>query len=526
MSAFRRHVIVHVPTWAIVCAVTIVAVITSFAISSLVTGNTKVITPSFCSGDWLFPERAVEESANIDLGFSDDSSAILIAPGQKLFCAFGRSQPDVDSLVSQAVLAITVDFERDSWLEPDTVANTETEQLETASSSSPTLGEDETVSTTTPFDESISSSTEEALVPDTGTIFESETLVDTPSPELSPESNEVSIEAADTPTEAPPADLIPEAPTEPAPLLESMIPWLFSISHAQILESEEIPTGESSTTEAVAPATDITPITGAIEAIPEFTTLRVTYTIDGVTWNDLGFITESGTHNFDLPVTKESEMLGLVVRVEPDKFLPDDRAFVDSMSLTLTYDSAVVDDQLIGMAAIDTSMPNILTSTFESFRGISESAVFIASTEAGRALFTVGINSEGAVAKRIAAGEYLKTDSPLGIKGGRIFWLTTDDAVMSYRIEDGAYFKTPLIQERESFVAEFDGFPWAIAFRNNEFLFSTPETGEVGGDNDGSVAEQFRAIFIGPLIREDLVRLGLVVEEVIDDASAFENHEE
>lgn len=326
------------------------------------------------------------------------------------------------------------------------------------------------------------------------------------------------------PAETSPVEPVPAIQESPLvdPVPQSMLRLFYSIAHADSHTTDVTSTG--SELAPAASATDPIPAPSAI--VPTLTALRVTYTIDGLVWNDLGVITESGTHNFDLVLTKESDLLGLVVRVEPTDFVPGDRAFVESMALKLTYDSALVEDALVGMTPIVASMPNILSTTFESFRGVGDSAVFIATTESGRALFLVDLATEGSTAKRIAAGDYLLDGSPLGVKGGRIFWLSKDDHVLSYRMEDDAYFKTPLIVNGENASFEFDDFGWFGMLRNNEFMFTSPETGEVGGDNDGSVAERFGKVFLGDLQREDVLQLGLVlpatpIEETVDSGENY-----
>ena len=91
----------------------------------------------------------------------------------------------------------------------------------------------------------------------------------------------------------------------------------------------------------------------------------------------------------------------------------------------------------------------------------------------------------------------ISADSPLGVKGGYIFWLSLDRTrVFAYNLV------TKKLQEKE--LPPFDtslgergevifvDIPWKVIIGTDSFMFFSEATGEVFSDEDGSVAELLR----------------------------------
>lgn len=114
----------------------------------------------------------------------------------------------------------------------------------------------------------------------------------------------------------------------------------------------------------------------------------------------------------------------------------------------------------------------------------------------------------------------LAPDSPLGVKAGRIFWLSGDEAtIYAYNIT------TKIIQEKpvpkydpsqgERATVIFDDIPWKVIVGASGFSFFSDVTGEVFSDEDGGSAELLREKLNLDtfLTKEELSHLNLHVNE-------------
>ncbi len=113
----------------------------------------------------------------------------------------------------------------------------------------------------------------------------------------------------------------------------------------------------------------------------------------------------------------------------------------------------------------------------------------------------------------------LSVDSPLGVKGGYVFWLSEDRSlVFAYNIVTKE-IKSQSVPSHNVSLGErgeviFESIPWKVILGTDSFLFYSEATGEVFSDENGSVAEALRQkLKLDTLLNEEeLSNLNLQVD--------------
>jgi hypothetical protein len=132
----------------------------------------------------------------------------------------------------------------------------------------------------------------------------------------------------------------------------------------------DVPTSTSPISEPTASSTEATssapaaeePVTYAPPAPPDENFLKVSYTLDGMTWFELSRVNLSNWPNLTLsiPVNDWNELKNLQVSVEDTLTTllpPYPRVFLDGMLLEVTYDRPVPTDEIIAEQQQDTETP-------------------------------------------------------------------------------------------------------------------------------------------------------------------------
>jgi hypothetical protein len=116
----------------------------------------------------------------------------------------------------------------------------------------------------------------------------------------------------------------------------------------------------------------------------------------------------------------------------------------------------------------------------------------------------------------------LLADSPLGVKGGHIFWLSKDrDRIFAYTIETKELQEALIpgydIAKGERGEVIFESIPWKVIVDEDAFLFYSDTTGEVFSDENGAIAETLRnkLDLDAVLDKEELSNLNFHVDEQV-----------
>lgn len=181
-----------------------------------------------------------------------------------------------------------------------------------------------------------------------------------------------------------------------------------------------------------------------------------------------------------------------------------------------------------------TIIPDFASDTIKKMKGVSGDIVLV-QIERGMGdtvrdelwLYDMDKNTE----EKVGAGTSSITttiapDSPIGIKGGYLFWVSVDKAtVYAYHIHDKIILASPLssynLSTGERGEVTFTQIPWKVIVSGERFSFSSPDTGEVFSDEDSGIVETFR-IKLGldqVLDKEELSNLNLSVSADISSST-------
>jgi hypothetical protein len=170
-------------------------------------------------------------------------------------------------------------------------------------------------------------------------------------------------------------------------------------------------------------------------------------------------------------------------------------------------------------------LPDFASDTIKRMKGVSSHEVLV-QIERGTEenprdelwLYDTTTGTEERIGKSTTTASTIAVDSPIGAKGGYLFWLSIDRKNMyAYSLEN----KTVLEQKIPEYNADkgeraevtFDGISWKAIVNNEGFSFYSPETGEVFSDEDSGIVETLRSAKKLDVVlnKEELSKLNLPV---------------
>jgi hypothetical protein len=452
--------------------------------------NVAHLYASSCLGGWSNPDRAIGEPDVTSVGdrYSDSNSAVYNDNQASLYCGGYTGSIPPDTKHTDVVL-------RFSWTQNVTEAPLSYPTL-------PTTKETESLSTTT---EEISSSTSEVM--DNQEISQEEEM-GTPSNENSSEEINPPVEAT-LPEETPEVSVPPEAESVPEENSAEPISLfkIFNVAYA-----EEVP----------------------VEADSLEAQFRVEFTLDGATWNILGYVSDV-SNDVKLTFPKEAFLsmedisrvqIGLVPLLQIDG--APEPVYLDAMWLEVEY-APVVQTALHDTIEHNPKTYSFSELSFDSAYSASTSSSTTASSTATSPHITPqsvvrihGIDKRFVLVHTMMHDEEYRlwlfdllaqeatvlADNVLtigahkgGVKERMIFWYNANkDKVYVYDLRTaGTYHELLVVQNlpENSEVIEY-GFPfttWKLIDGPEEFYFRSDETGEVFSDGIAEGVAQFVLTF-------------------------------
>jgi hypothetical protein len=176
-------------------------------------------------------------------------------------------------------------------------------------------------------------------------------------------------------------------------------------------------------------------------------------------------------------------------------------------------------------------LPDFATDTIKRMKGVSSHQVLV-QIERGTEenprdelwLYDVDKNSQEKIGKSTSTVTSIAANSPIGVKGGYLFWLSIDkDKVYAYGLEN----KDLLEQKIPEYNADkgerahviFPEIPWKVIMNDDNFFFYSDVTGEVFSDDNGSITETFRqTLGLDSILNKDEIsNLNLRVDNPVEE---------
>lgn len=170
-------------------------------------------------------------------------------------------------------------------------------------------------------------------------------------------------------------------------------------------------------------------------------------------------------------------------------------------------------------------LPDFASDTIKRMKGVSSHEVLVQIQRGTQEnprdelwLYDITSGNEERIGKSTTTASTIAVDSPIGAKGGYLFWLSVDKRNMyAYNLENKSVMeqKIPEYNADKGDRAEviFDGVHWKAIINNEGFSFFSPETGEVFSDEDSGIVETLRNAkkLDSVLNKEELSKLNLPV---------------
>jgi hypothetical protein len=463
--------------------------------------------------------------------------------------------PDVpaDSSTGTSTELLTVDTSTGSSTESDTVV---TEQ----GSSTIPIGDESGTSTLDSDSENNSSTSslpvDDAVPTEASTTNASTTDVSSPNPENTAESETMSPQTPpeetpvlnEVPPESPPADPAPESTPVPAAETVSWWPFLMPayalaeelatgtlalpVTDTPVLAPEVLPiadVSDSTTSTSTVAIPEITQSSStATTTTPEGAQFVVQYTLDGIVWRILGYVTTVDT-DVRLEFPKDilptlSDISRMKISITPvlqiDTIQP---VFLDAVWLEVSYaplgelgvhgisdivpsvtpfDMLISDTSASGTAT--TSLPHMTTTEFvnaiTAVHGIDERYVLV-DVSVGTSTVEVWLfDMTDHLVHRIGRDNAQIGTMSAGVKEKMIFWLNAaGDTIYTYDLRTaGSLHEMILVGNLPTDNEPVLTFPftgWQVIWRGDKFYFWTRKTGEVFQDENTNSARTFFTYF-------------------------------
>lgn len=170
-------------------------------------------------------------------------------------------------------------------------------------------------------------------------------------------------------------------------------------------------------------------------------------------------------------------------------------------------------------------LPDFASDTIKRMKGVSSHEVLV-QIERGTEenprdelwLYDTNKSIEERIGKSTTTASTIAVDSPIGVKGGYLFWLSLGkDTMYAYSLEDKVVLeqKVPVYDADKGERAEvtFTGVRWKVIMNSEGFSFYSLETGEVFSDEDSGIVETLRNTkkLDSVMNKEELSKLNLPV---------------
>jgi hypothetical protein len=471
--------------------------------------------PSTCLGGWNAPDNATGKPTVLLEGdtYTEENSAVYQNNAASLYCGnYEGSLPPETKHTRVALRFSWSHTPHEPLIYPD-IAPTVVEDTIASSTGSTTKDIAPTASSTTDTE-----STEEEVTPDTiaSSTATTTTVENTPLEEVSPTPIEPEVQQETTEIEPEPE------PAEEAPADESPVSWLFAVP--KVYAEETATTSPSS-----------------ISSDPSGALFKIQYTLDGTTWETLGYVTTiSNDVQLEFPeaVFKTVEdisrvQIGIVPLLTIDS--APEPVYLDAIWLEVSYTAAtelaVYDvvphtpqtydfDQItfarmnvtfarMNATSAAVASTSVATSTATStdvvfdvstlveVRGIDGRYVVlhtrVASTTHELWLFDLA----GKQAKKIGDATTTIGAHFGGVKERMLFWYSQQgERIYSYDVRTGGtYHKLLLVKNAptstESRRFTFPFTEWELIDGTDQFYFYSQKTGEVSSDENTQSTASF-----------------------------------
>ncbi len=296
--------------------------------------NTRTFYPSVCLGDWKYPEEATGEPGGI--GHDGSGAAILEESGADIFCSSFVGSPPSEEKITRARLTFSWHIGELPEIEEDdeTTEHATEEPEENITEESAEEPTEETAQSEEPAEEPAEETPAEN--PEETPEVPADALGDTPPQESAflekvfsfvarayAQETELPAETEDTVTE-PVTDEVPDEPVPEEPQMPDGTP-------SEEIEVPEEPVSEEDSSEVVLPADEISDAQIVV---------RVSYTLDGSTWAELGDVSlESWEETeFELPILAWSDIENLQILVQGEEGGETVSVYLDAVKLAVLYE--------------------------------------------------------------------------------------------------------------------------------------------------------------------------------------------
>jgi hypothetical protein len=149
--------------------------------------------------------------------------------------------------------------------------------------------------------------------------------------------------------------------------------------------------------------------------------------------------------------------------------------------------------------------PDFASDTIKKMKGVFVNTVLVQIKRSSRGetwdelwLYDISTSTPEKIGASTTSPVTVSPDSPIGIKGGYVFWVSLDKkTVYAYSLLSKTLLEKPIpsFDESRGERAEvfFEGILWKIIITSDNFSFSSPETGEVFSDENADVVETLRS---------------------------------
>jgi hypothetical protein len=246
---------------------------------------------------------------------------------------------------------------------------------------------------------------------------------------------------------------------------------------------------------------------------------------EGASWNFIGAatITKPERLTFDVPLShfETGEDLSRV-SIRVIKTAGTSEVLFDSSALSIGFANLEGDARSVVTRNLEYMTPDLANNTIVSMINLSRYSIMGTTDSSGSgSLWVYDDQASPATSTfRIASSTTFSTGFSVAIKDGIIFWLTDSKTVYGFRLSDGR-FLIPLSHDvLETGEVNFSFFEtkWKVISRGGSIFFSTLESGELAGDDDGVLRESFYHKNIEPNLtveaKTDMERFGVTDDTV------------
>jgi hypothetical protein len=191
---------------------------------------------------------------------------------------------------------------------------------------------------------------------------------------------------------------------------------------------------------------------------------------------------------------------------------------IESVALSVNFVSLSGDARSIVLKDLEFKSPDFVNDAIASMLNVKQFSVVNTMDGDGSSLWVYEDNASIATSTfRIATSSSF---TALAIKDGIIFWQADGTSVYGFRVSDHR-FLVPLssgVSNTGEVDSSFFETKWKVIARGGSIYFSLPETGEIAGDDDGSIRDIFYESKVAQSLsqpaKDDIERLGIDTDPI------------